>query len=206
MAVAMSQGRWRFWIDRGGTFTDVVARSPDGCLQRLKLLSEDPGRYDDAAVEAMRQMTGVGKGPLPPAELRLGTTVATNALLERKGEPTLLAITGGFGDALRIGTQERPDIFARHIVLPEPLYTDVVEIEERVSASGDVLVPLDEGGARKALQAAYDSGLRAVAIVLMHGWRYRPRSGPRAHCRGDWFHPGIAQPPCRSAYQACRAR
>ena len=168
----MSQHIWRFWVDRGGTFTDVVALAPDGRLHRSKLLSENPEHYKDAALEAMRRITGTRSGPLPPAELRLGTTVATNALLERKGDPTLLAITRGFGDALRIGTQERPDIFARHIELPQPLYADVVEIDERVSAGGEVFMPLDRDGARKALQAGYDRGLRAVAIVLMHGWRF----------------------------------
>jgi 5-oxoprolinase (ATP-hydrolysing) len=164
--------QWRFWVDRGGTFTDVVARAPDGRLQWLKLLSEDPGRYQDAALEAMRRITATPAGPLPPAELRLGTTVATNALLERKGEPVLLAVTRGFGDALGIGTQERPDIFARRILLPEPLYADVVEIGERVSATGEVLQPLDEAAAREALRAAYGRGLRALAIVLMHGYRF----------------------------------
>jgi 5-oxoprolinase (ATP-hydrolysing) len=168
----MGSNIWRFWVDRGGTFTDVVARAPHGALQWLKLLSEDPDRYADAAAEAMRRITGTTSGPLPPAELRLGTTVATNALLERKGEPTLLAITRGFGDALRIGTQERPDIFARRIVLSEPLYAEVAEIDERMSAAGDVLRPLDEAAARRALQAAFDRGLRAVAIVMMHGWRF----------------------------------
>ncbi|MCB2077504.1 MAG: hydantoinase B/oxoprolinase family protein [Novosphingobium sp.] len=168
----MSLKPWKFWVDRGGTFTDIVARSPDGELKRLKLLSENPGHYDDAAVEAMRRLTGVHDGALPSAELRLGTTVATNALLERKGEPVLLAITKGFGDALKIGTQERPDIFARHIVLPEPLYADVVEITERVAASGDVLVPLDEPAACAALRQAFERGLRAVAIVLMQGYRF----------------------------------
>jgi 5-oxoprolinase (ATP-hydrolysing) len=168
----MSETIWRFWVDRGGTFTDVVALSPKGAFQRMKLLSENPQQYDDAAVEAMRRITGATKGSLPVAELRLGTTVATNALLERKGEPTLLAITRGFGDALRIGTQERPDIFARRIVLPEPLYDDVVEIAERIGADGTVDLPLDEAAARKALQHAHDKGLRAVAIALMHGYRY----------------------------------
>ncbi|MCJ2180511.1 hydantoinase B/oxoprolinase family protein [Novosphingobium album (ex Hu et al. 2023)] len=168
----MTDQRWQFWVDRGGTFTDVVARAPDGRFERLKLLSEDPGRYEDAAVEAMRRLTGVSEGDLPAAELRLGTTVATNALLEGKGEPVLLAITRGFGDALRIGTQERPDIFARHIVLPEPLHGDVLEIEERVGADGTVHVSLDEVAARKGLQEALVRGLRAVAIVLMHGYRY----------------------------------
>src|SRR5687768_6219669 len=147
----MPRGQWQFWVDRGGTFTDVVARAPDGSFERLKLLSEDPGRYEDAAVEAMRRLTGVREGPLPPAQLRLGTTVATNALLERKGEPVLLAITRGFGDALRIGTQERPDVFARRIVLPAPLYANVLEIDERIGADGTVHRVLDEPAAREGL-------------------------------------------------------
>ena len=155
------RARWRFWVDRGGTFTDVVARDPAGALHTAKLLSQDPGRYDDAAVEAMRRLTGVGEGALPPAELRLGTTVATNALLERAGEPVLLAITRGFEDALAIGTQERPDIFARQIIRPAPLYAEVIAIEERVTAEGEVLRPLDEQAARAALQSAYDTGLCA---------------------------------------------
>ena len=168
----MTEQRWQFWVDRGGTFTDVVARAPNGRFARLKLLSEDPGRYEDAAVEAMRRLTGVREGELPPAELRLGTTVATNALLEGKGEPVLLAITLGFGDALRIGTQERPDIFARHIVLPDPLAAQVLEIDERVGADGTVYRELDLESARAGLQRHYDRGMRAVAIVLMHGYRF----------------------------------
>jgi 5-oxoprolinase (ATP-hydrolysing) len=163
---------WQFWIDRGGTFTDVVARDPEGTIRTAKLLSDNPERYADAAVEGIRRLIGAREGPLPPIDVRIGTTVATNALLERKGEPTCLAITRGFGDALRIGYQERPDIFARRIVLPDPLYADVVEIDERVTAEGEVLVPLDETAARAALLAAFDRGLRAVAIVLMHGYRH----------------------------------
>jgi 5-oxoprolinase (ATP-hydrolysing) len=163
---------WQFWIDRGGTFTDVVARRPDGGITTAKLLSENPERYDDAAVAAIRQLTGVGEGAIPPADIRIGTTVATNALLERKGEPTLLAITGGFGDALAIGYQERPDIFALAIERPAPLYAEVIEIDERVSADGEMLRQLDRAAARAALEAAFDRGLRAVAIVLMHGFRY----------------------------------
>ncbi len=163
---------WRFWVDRGGTFTDVVALAPGGAMHRAKLLSENPGQYRDAAVEAMRRITGAGEGNLPAGELRLGTTVATNALLERKGEPVLLAITGGFRDALIIGTQERGELFARHILREPPLYADVVEIAERVEASGKVVSPLDEADARTKLQAAYDRGLRAIAIVLMHGWHF----------------------------------
>jgi len=166
---------WEFWIDRGGTFTDVVGRSPEGRLQTLKLLSENPERYSDAAVEGVRRMLGVATGPLP-ADLidavKMGTTVATNALLERKGEPTLLAITAGLRDALKIGYQSRPKLFARHIVLPPPLYGDVVEIEARVRADGEVLTPLNVERARAALQAAFDRGFRAVAIALMHGYRF----------------------------------
>ena len=172
----MREGGWEFWIDRGGTFTDVVARRPDGALVTEKLLSEAPGRYADAAVEAIRRLLGLTPGAAIPAEaiaaVKMGTTVATNALLERKGEPTLLAITAGLGDALRIGYQSRPRIFARRIVLPEPLYADVVEIGERVGAAGEVIRPLDEAAARAGLQAAFDQGLRAVAVVLMHGYRF----------------------------------
>ena len=164
---------WHFWIDRGGTFTDVVARDPAGAIRTAKLLSEDPARAEDAAVAAMRQLTGNATGPLPPAQVRMGTTVATNALLERKGEPTLLAITRGFADALTIGTQERPDIFARAIRLIAPPHAAVVEIDERVTAEGEVLCPLDEDTARAGLQAVFDSGIHAISIVLMHGWQHR---------------------------------
>ena len=171
----MAEG-WQFWIDRGGTFTDVVARAPDGALHVDKLLSEATGRYADAAVEAIRRRLCVAPGePIPQdriASVKMGTTVATNALLERAGEPTLLAITAGLGDALRIGYQSRPKIFARRIVLPEPLYAEVLEVEERLGADGEVLKPLDEAQARGGLEAAYARGLRAVAIVLMHGYRF----------------------------------
>lgn len=172
MSAMMGEAKWQFWVDRGGTFTDVVAMNGAGQLHRAKLLSEDPGRYADAAIEAMRRITGTADGALPPAELRIGTTVATNALLERKGEPVLLAITRGFADALRIGTQERPELFARKIILPEPLYCDVAEITERVTAEGAVLTPLDEDAARTQLQAARQRGLRALAIALVHGYRH----------------------------------
>ncbi|BAK68353.1 N-methylhydantoinase A [Sphingobium sp. SYK-6] len=168
----MTIGRWQFWVDRGGTFTDVIARAPDGRIVTAKLLSENPEHYRDAAVAAMRRIMGVAHGPLPAADIRVGTTVATNALLERKGEPTALVITRGFGDALRIGYQERPELFARHIVRPEPVHAAVIEVTERVSAAGEVLLALDEAMARADLRRAYDSGLRAVAIVLMHGYRY----------------------------------
>ncbi len=150
----------------------MVARDPHGRLHTAKLLSEDPGRYDDAAVEAIRRLTGVGSGPLPPLSLRLGTTVATNALLERRGEPTLLVITKGFGDALLIGTQDRPELFARAIVRPPPLYARVLEVDERMRADGAVDRPLDLHAARAGLEAARADGLRACAIVLVHGDRF----------------------------------
>jgi 5-oxoprolinase (ATP-hydrolysing) len=163
---------WHFWIDRGGTFTDVVAREPGGRIVTAKLLSEDPERYDDAAVAAIRRLTGCETGLLPPLEARIGTTVATNALLERKGEPTLLAITSGFGDALTIGYQDRPELFARAIRRPPPVHACTVEIDERVTAEGEVLIPLDLDRARVDFEAAYAAGLRAIAIVLMHGYRH----------------------------------
>jgi len=166
---------WRFWIDRGGTFTDIVAERPDGEVVVHKLLSENPERYADAAVQGIRTLLQVADGPIPPgliSEVKMGTTVATNALLERKGERTLLAITRGFRDALRIGYQNRPRLFDRQIVLPSMLYEQAVEINERVTAEGEVLTPLNEAQARAALQAAFDDGVRAVAIVFMHAYRH----------------------------------
>lgn len=163
---------WRFAVDRGGTFTDVVATTPDGRLVIEKLLSENPGHYPDAASEAVRRlMARYGEAAI--AELRIGTTVATNALLERKGERLALAITRGFADALRIGTQARPHIFARHIVLPEQLPAKVVEIDERVAVDGTVLRPLDEAAARASFEQLRTEGFDALAIVLMHGWQHR---------------------------------
>ena len=165
---------WRFWIDRGGTFTDIVACHPDGQLMTSKLLSENPRRYDDAAVFGIRQCLGLNvQDPIPAGlidSVRMGTTVATNALLERKGEPTLLLITQGFADAIRIGDQRRPDIFALAIKRPPMLYTHVVEIPERLDANGEVVTGLDEAAARGALQQGYAYGLRAVAIVFMHSY------------------------------------
>ena len=165
---------WRFWIDRGGTFTDVVARRPNGELVVRKLLSEDPGRYDDAATQGVREILGLDeREALPPGvvdEIRMGTTVATNALLERRGEPTLLVVTRGFGDALRIGYQDRPDIFALDIRLPEPLYQSVLEVDERMGADGAIVRPLDEAAARRGLRAARRAGLTSVAIALLHGY------------------------------------
>ncbi len=169
--------RWQFWIDRGGTFTDVVGKRPDGSLVTHKLLSDNPEAYADAAVAGMRHLLGLRSGePITPERVecvKMGTTVATNALLERKGEPTLLVITRGFGDALRIGYQERPKIFERHIVLPELLYSRVIEAHERIGADGELIEPLDEIHLRGQLREAFDAGLRSVAIVFMHAYRYR---------------------------------
>ncbi|HUQ13310.1 MAG TPA: hydantoinase B/oxoprolinase family protein [Novosphingobium sp.] len=161
---------WHFAIDRGGTFTDVVARSDAGELRVVKLLSENPAHYPDAALEGIRRVLAEHGGKL--GDVRMGTTVATNALLVRKGERCALAITRGFGDALRIGTQARPEIFARHIVLPSQLYEAVAEIDERVAVGGEVLRPLDEAQARDALSAIRAAEIDALAIVLMHGWRH----------------------------------
>ena len=167
---------WQFWVDRGGTFTDIVARRPDGGLVTHKLLSENPENYRDAAVQGVRDLLGLAKdAPIPAASIeaiKMGTTVATNALLERKGERTLLVITKGFKDGLRIGYQARPRLFDRHVVLPELLYEDVVEVDERMANDGSVVTPLDREATRAALQAAYDKGYRAIAVVFMHGYRY----------------------------------
>jgi 5-oxoprolinase (ATP-hydrolysing) len=157
---------WQFWVDRGGTFTDIVARRPDGGLLTHKLLSDNPGRYADAAVAGVRELLG---GSLEPIDaVRMGTTVATNALLERKGERTLLVVTRGFRDALRIAYQNRPRIFARRIELPELLHERVVEVDERIAADGTVLRAPDLGALTGPLQEAYDAGVRAVAVVCMH--------------------------------------
>ncbi len=167
---------WQIWIDRGGTFTDLVARRPDGTLVTHKLLSANPERYQDAAVQGIRDLLGIdGDAAIPPdtiALVKMGTTVATNALLERKGDRTVFVTTQGFGDSLRIGYQNRPDLFARHIVLPEMLYEQVIEVRERIDAHGAPVIPLDEDDARRSLQAAYDAGIRAVAIAFVHGYRY----------------------------------
>ena len=168
--------RWQFWIDRGGTFTDIVGKRPDGTLITYKLLSENPEQYRDAAVAGIRHLLGLKPGePVTPQQVecvKMGTTVATNALLERKGEPTLLVTTRGFRDALRIAYQNRPRLFDRRIVLPELLYSEVIEAQERLSAQGEVLQALDEASLRADLQAAHARGLRSVAIVFMHGYRF----------------------------------
>ena len=157
---------WTFAIDRGGTFTDIVAHASDGTVRVGKLLSENPDHYEDAALEGIRRILGEEAGTL--REVRMGTTVATNALLERKGERMALAITRGFGDALRIGYQARPDIFARNIVLPSMLYDNVVEIDERIGADGKIVRKLDEEKAVRDLKTLRDEGYDALAIVLVH--------------------------------------
>ena len=164
--------KWQFWIDRGGTFTDIVARKPDGSLEAHKLLSENPERYPDAAIAGIRHFLG-DEIPVEQIEaVKMGTTVATNALLERKGDRTVLFITQGFRDALRIAYQNRPRIFERHIVLPELLYASVVEVQERIGARGEVHLALDEALARADLEKSFRAGFRSIAIVFMHGYRY----------------------------------
>ena len=168
--------RWQFWIDRGGTFTDIVARKPDGSLATHKLLSDNPEQYRDAAVAGIRHLLGLKPGEAIRSDVvecvKMGTTVATNALLERKGEPTLLVTTQGFKDALRIAYQNRPRLFDRNIVLPELLYCAVIEAQERVGAQGNVLQVLDESLLKKELTEHYQRGLKSLAIVFMHGYRY----------------------------------
>jgi 5-oxoprolinase (ATP-hydrolysing) len=169
-----SNTKWQFWIDRGGTFTDIVAKRPDGRLLTSKLLSENPEQYADAAVEGIRRLLGLAPGQAIDAAkvevVKMGTTVATNALLERKGEAVLLVVTEGFADSLRIAYQNRPKLFERRIVLPELLYKNVVEVAERLDAQGKVLIALDEAKAAADMQAAFATGVRSVAIVLMHAY------------------------------------
>ncbi|KAA2235805.1 hydantoinase B/oxoprolinase family protein [Salinarimonas soli] len=176
MTTGSAAGTWDFWIDRGGTFTDVIARDPAGALHARKVLSENPEAYRDAAVQGIREHLGLKSGePIPAGlvgDVRMGTTVATNALLERKGERTLLVTTRGFRDALRIGYQARPDIFAKRIVKPEQLYSAVVEVDERVLADGTVEQAPDLEAVRRDLEAARAEGYGAVAIVFMHAYRY----------------------------------
>ncbi|SET62149.1 hydantoinase B/oxoprolinase family protein [Oceanicella actignis] len=167
---------WDFWIDRGGTFTDIVARDPSGAIRTAKLLSENPEQYEDAALAGIRRFLGLGRdAPIPADRIRsvkMGTTVATNALLERKGDRTVLVTTRGLGDQLRIAYQNRPDLFAREIVLPEQLYERVIEADERVRADGSVERPLDEGALAAALAEARAEGIDACAIVFIHGYRH----------------------------------
>ena len=181
--------RWEFWIERGGTFTDVIGCAPDGSLHTLKLLSESSSQYDDAAVEGIRRLLKLAPTEMISAAqvacVKMGTTVATNALLERKGERTLLVITRGFGDALRIATQARPRLFDRHIVLPEMLYERVIEAHERVGAHGETIESLDTRNLTAQLQDAYAAGLRCCAIVFLHGYRYVHHELAAASIAGD---------------------
>jgi 5-oxoprolinase (ATP-hydrolysing) len=177
MVASAPVGQWQFWIDRGGTFTDIVAQRPDGQIVMRKLLSENPDQYADAAVQGIRDLLQLRPSDRLPIEViaavKMGTTVATNALLERQGDRTLLLTTAGFGEALRIGDQNRPDIFARQIRRPAMLYERVIEVMARHDAQGEVLQPLAiDAAMRQSVQAAYDDGLRSVAIVLLHGYRY----------------------------------
>ncbi|HWW08243.1 hydantoinase B/oxoprolinase family protein [Collimonas sp.] len=175
-ATPISDPRWQFWIDRGGTFTDIVARRPDGQLITHKLLSENPEQYKDAAVAGIKHLLGLKPAdnisPELVAAVKMGTTVATNALLERKGDPTVLVVTKGFRDALRIAYQNRPRLFDRQIVLPELLYEKVVEVDERIGARGDILKELDPAAVRRELSILYAAGYRSVAVLLMHGYRF----------------------------------
>ena len=168
--------KWDFWIDRGGTFTDIIGRDPEGALHPRKLLSENPEAYRDAAIQGIRDLLGLASGaPIPAGlvgEIKMGTTVATNALLERKGDRVLLLITEGFRDALRIAYQARPDIFAKEIILPEQLYERVIEVEERVRADGTVEKLLDIASVKPLIEQAKRDGIEAVAIVFMHAWKF----------------------------------
>lgn len=184
--------KWDFWIDRGGTFTDVIGKAPNGSLIPLKLLSENPEAYPDAAIHGIRTLLGAKAGePIPSGligEVRMGTTVATNALLERKGDRVLLLITKGFRDALRIAYQARPDIFAKEILLPEQLYERVVEVPERVRADGCAERLLDIADVKPAIEQARADGIDAVAIVFMHAWKYPEHERAVARvCRNAGF-------------------
>ncbi|WP_019233859.1 hydantoinase/oxoprolinase N-terminal domain-containing protein [Legionella anisa] len=169
----MEKNKWEFWIDRGGTFTDVVACSPEGHVSSHKLLSENPERYPDAAIQGIQDILKCTSIPADDiAFIKMGTTVATNTLLERKGAKVLLAITQGYADALRIGYQNRPELFALNIRLPSLLYNDVIEIKERIDAKGTVLHLLDVETSRKKMEQAYAKGYRTLAIVLMHAYHF----------------------------------
>src|SRR5947209_1142416 len=189
-------GKWDFWIDRGGTFTDIVARDPEGRIVATKLLSEDRNAYRDAAIAGIQRLMGLAPGTTIPADrigaVKMGTTVATNALLERKGDRTLLLITRGFRDALRIGYQARPQIFAKRIVKPEMLYERVAEVAERVRADGTVECAPDLAAVRADLALAWADGIRSVAIVFMHAWRYPAHEASVAALARDMGFPQVS--------------
>ena len=172
-----THNKWQFWIDRGGTFTDIIGRNPDGKISTHKLLSENPQQYSDAAIQGIRDILSLKSNDQIPIDkidlIKMGTTVATNALLERNGERTLLAITKGFGDILRIGYQQRPNLFALDIKLPDMLYSEIEEIDERVDIHGNIIKKLDKSGTEVKLKKAFDNGYRSIAIVLLHGYRYK---------------------------------
>src|SRR5580704_15159538 len=170
------RGRWQFWIDRGGTITDIVGRTPDGDLRTTKLLSVSPGQYRDAAVEGVRRMLALNADEPIPSDLiesvKMDTTVATNALLERKGERTALLINRGFADLLRIGTQQRPRLFDLRIILPEQIYERVIEFDGRFSVEGKEIEPLQLNPVRNSLESLLAEGIRSLAIVSIHGYRH----------------------------------
>ena len=172
-----THNKWQFWIDRGGTFTDIIGRNPEGKISTHKLLSENPQQYSDAAIQGIRDILSLKSNDQIPIDkidlIKMGTTVATNALLERNGERTLLAITKGFGDILRIGYQQRPNLFALDIKLPDMLYSEIEEIDERVDIHGNIIKKLDKSGTEVKLKKAFDNGYRSIAIVLLHGYRYK---------------------------------
>src|ERR1700722_1207577 len=174
--MSASRKGWQFWVDRGGTFTDIVGRTPEGSLRTAKLLSDNPGQYPDAAVEGVRRMLGLEPDELIPSDqiesIKMGTTVATNALLERKGVRTALLINRGFADLLQIGTQQRPRLFDLRIVLPEQIYERVVEFDGRFSVEGEEIEPLRLDTVRDALKGLLEEGIRSLAIVSIHGYRY----------------------------------
>src|ERR1700730_14891768 len=171
-----SRKGWQFWVDRGGTFTDIVGRTPEGSLRTAKLLSDNPGQYPDAAVEGVRRMLALEPDEPTPSDqiesIKMGTTVATNALLERKGVRTALLINRGFADLLRIGTQQRPRLFDLRIVLSGRFYEKVVEFDGRFSAEGEELESLNLDIVRKSLESLLAEGIRSIAIVCIHGYRY----------------------------------
>ena len=204
--------KWDFWIDRGGTFTDIIGRDPEGALHPRKLLSENPEAYSDAAIQGIRDLLGLAPGDAIPSgligDIKMGTTVATNALLERKGDRVLLLITKGFRDALKIAYQARPDIFAKEIILPEQLYERVVEVEERVRADGTRRdgCSTSPPSSRRSSRRRSD-GIDAVAIVFMHAWKYPEHEKAVADvCREIGFAPGLGQPRGLAAGQAGRPR
>ena len=211
MSRSPASSGWRIWIDRGGTFTDIVAEAPDRSIRTGKLLSESPGAYRDAAVEGIRRLLCLAPGePVPEnaiEHVKMGTTVATNALLEREGDRTLYVTTAGFGDLLRIGYQNRPRLFDLHVVLPEPLYERAVEVPERMGVDGSVIQPLDEASLRQALAEALDAGICGVAIAFpARAPVSRPREARSRDCPGDGVSSGVGKPRVEPPFPPCGPR